>query len=403
MQGFDMRSLSDLITYQDKISELADLYKEYSNPKQTGLNTDLESHLGFVGTKQWVFTNPDIIDFNLLDAVNLNTKTWAVIINIELVHKLINLGVHPKNIFFYSDNKWRATWAQHIICGLPPENIFMLPTNRADLKSYTKMNNKKVDYVLNNVPFGMFKEFKELSLSLAKEKALIISGARDYNNSKSFENVEYYKYLGNKAFPTAQIIASLAIINPAGTADTNIVDKDGNLHTVSTSSMQAPGEDIEGWLLATEVAALNLPGYKAQMGSLYFDKVIEDPNGAPCIFTVGEANKPTEFGRTKKINSEDLKQTKGLGEHKLVISKTGTTGKLGAMKYAGPEYAVGFGTYFISFDSEQQVIEAINYCNTPAVEKLVKGVKPNTVVNGQGMWKQIPQFKYANQWIHLAS
>lgn len=121
MQGFDMRSLSDLITYQDKISELADLYKEYSNPKQTGLNTDLESHLGFVGTKQWVFTNPDIIDFNLLDAVNLNTKTWAVIINIELVHKLINLGVHPKNIFFYSDNKWRATWAQHIICGLPPE------------------------------------------------------------------------------------------------------------------------------------------------------------------------------------------------------------------------------------------------------------------------------------------
>ena len=94
--------------------------------------------------------------------------------------------------------------------------------------------------------------------------------------------------------------------------------------------------------------------------------------------------------------------TKGLGDHKLVISKTGTAGKLGAMKYADPSWAVGFGTYFVSFPTKQDVLDAIAYCQTPAVEKLVKGIKPNTVVNGVNVWKQIPHHSLESQWTHLA-
>jgi hypothetical protein len=138
------------------------------------------------------------------------------------------------------------------------------------------------------------------------------------------------------------------------------------------------------------------------MGSLYYEKVIEDPTGTNCIFTVGDADKPSVFGRTKKISTSDLTMTKGIGDHKLVISKTGTAGKLGAMKYADPSWAVGFGTYFITFSSKQDVLDAIAYCQSPAVEKLVRGVKPNTVVNGQAIWKQIPHHSLANQWTHLA-
>ena len=41
-----------------------------------------------------------------------------------------------------------------------------------------------------------------------------------------------------------------------------------------------------------------------------FEKTIEDPLGTPCIFTVGDTDKPTIFGRTKKVSKDDLVKTK---------------------------------------------------------------------------------------------
>ena len=369
-------------------------------PKPTGLKLTCVSHPAFNGCVQWHFTPEAIINFDLFNIVNLNTKTWAVLVNVEIVHYLIMRGINPENIFFYSDCQWRVEWAKKV---LDISNILMLPNckDKKEFKRYVKMTEKKVDFVLNNIPFGMFKDFKELAQKLAKEKALIISGSRDYKNSKAFENVEYYKYLG-ECFPTAQILASLAIVNPNGTTITNVIDNKGKKHPVATNNIQPPGEDIDGWLLATKVSSLKLTGYTAQMGSLYFEKTIEDPLGTPCIFTVGDTDKPTIFGRTKKVSKDDLVKTKGIGLHKLVISKTGTSGKLGAMKYAGPTWACGFGTYFIVFPSKAEVLAAIQYCESAEVTKLVKGVKPNTVVNGQAMWKQIPHHSQAAKWTHLA-
>jgi hypothetical protein len=382
------------------LDALQGAYRKFGGVKTfPGLKPACGSHSGFKGCVQWHFTPKDIIDFDLFDVVNLNTKTWAILVNVEIVHYLIMRGVDSENIFFYSDCQWRAEWAKKV---LDKSNILMLPDckDKKEFKRFIRMTEKKVDFVLNNVPFGMFKEFKELAQKLAKEKALIISGSRDYKNSKSFENVEHYKYLG-ECFPTAQILASLAIVNPTGASITNVIDNTGKMHPVATATIQPPGEDINGWLLATKVSSLKLLGYTAQMGSLYYEKTIEDPLGTPCIFTVGEADKSTVFGRTKKVNQTDLAKTKGIGLHKLVISKTGTSGKLGAMKYAGPDWAVGFGTYFIELSSEAEVQSAIQYCESPEVTKLVKGVKPNTVVNGQAMWKQIPHHSQAAKWIHL--
>jgi hypothetical protein len=392
--------LTPEIDHHEACKALKDAYRKFGGgPKQSGLKETVARHPAFAGCVQWHFTPEEIIDLDLFNVTDLNTKTWAVLINIEIVHYLLMRGVNTKNIFFYSDCLWRTEWAKTV---LDDSNILILPTqDKEEFERYIKMAEKKVDFVLNNVPFGMFKEFKKLALKLAKEKALIIAGTRDYSNRKSFENVEYYKYLG-ECFPTAQILASLAIINPAGATITNVIDKTGKIHPVATDTMQAPGEDIEGWLLATKVSYLELPGYNAQMGSLYYEKTIEDPTGTPCIFTVGESGDDNNFGRTKRINQFDLLKTKGIGLHKLVISKTGTPGKLGAMKYADPTWVCGFGTYFIVFSSKEEVLSAIQYCKSAEVTKLVKGVKPNTVVNGQAMWKQIPHHSQAAKWTHLA-
>ena len=94
-----------------------------------------------------------------------------------------------------------------------------------------------------------------------------------------------------------------------------------------------------------------------------------------------------------------MKDAVGLGEHKLLWSKTGSIGKLPAFKYGGPDVVHGFGTLSCAFDSEQEVLDTIAYLESLDVKKLVKGLKTNTVVNGVGLFKKIPLRKYKNQWI----
>ena len=340
----------------------------------------------FVGSHD-IFMPRDVVE-SCVDNLRLKkSSTVMVLFNIEFIISLVyTYNINPKNITFYSDNAIKTRIAKKL--GI---------TNVV-----TELNNdmKQHDYVLLNPPFGKFKEFKVLAQKLAKEKALIISGSRDYQTKSSFDNVEYYQYLG-PCFPSAQILASLAIVNPRGTTTTTVIDNTGTFHTVNTEDIQPPGDDVNAWLFANKVAALKLKGFEANMGSIYYEKTVDIPNGTPCIFTVGKTNEPLASGRIKNIGANDLVGTKGIGKHKLVISKTGTAGKLGAMKYAGPEYAVGFGTYFIEFSSESEVHAAIAYCESDPVKKLVKGIKPNTVVNGQSMWKKIPHITEAKKWIQL--
>jgi hypothetical protein len=405
--------IKDLKTPQEKLEQLENYYRLYSNNKGTDLKPELKNHNGFLGCLQWVFTPSEIIDINRFNVVNLNDYTWAVFINVEIIHYLEQAGIRLDNIKFYADCSWKAEWANQ---WLDQSNIIMLPTDKKELKRYIKMANKTVDFVLNNVPFGMFKEFKALAQTLAKEKALIISGSRDYHNGSAFENVETYKYLG-ACFPTAKITASLAIVNPNGVSQLSIIDGQGNVHTVASNPEVTPGDDIDVWIFATNVLNQNLPGYvNAEKGEIDRQGSTIDPTGIPVIYSAGknsedftQNNRATTLQELVKDNTKfcwaTVNQSQkdligGLGVHKVVVTHAANEpGHLGNPKYAGPDWGCGTNCWFIACKDEADARECIKYLTHPDVVKLVKGLKSSVTSNSKAVWKKIPHHSHATKWI----
>ena len=407
-----MKNLRDLKTPQEKLEALEYFYRQYGTGK--GLRADFKDHQGFVGCQQWIFTPSNIIDINRFNIVNYNDYTWAVIINVELIHKLEQLGVEVCNIKFYSDCEWKSNWA--IQMNLDPANVYTLPSDKKELRRYIKMTEKNVDFVLNNVPFGMFKEFKALGQKLARQKVLIISGSRDYHNGDAFDNVEYYQYLGS-CFPTAKITASMAIIDPNGVDHLNIIDGQGNVHRVDPNPEVTPGEDMDVWIFATDVLNKKLPGYvNAEKGQIDRKGSNIDPNGIPVIFSAGKNGE--EFSNTNRaltvadlvkdhtkfcwatIDQSQKNLIGGLGKHKVVVTHAANEpGHLGNPKYAGPDWGCGTNCWFIPCADEADARECIKYLTHPDVVKLVKGLKSSVTSNSKAVWKRIPHHSQASNWI----
>jgi hypothetical protein len=400
-------------TLEDRIDLYRSWYRKWQN---IPYNSVIDS--SFDGCSQWQFTDLDLFDINRYE---LKDKTFGIIINHEDIPQLILKGVKAEQIIFFSDCDFRTAVAEK-----ESVKVFRLPTtnNKAETKKNIEgfikeiKNMKKLNYVLNNVPFGLLKEFKALAETLAEDKALIISGSRDYHGyPELFENVELYKYLG-ACFPNAKVTASVAHINPKGVSQLKIIDKDNKEHIASPNPPIPPGDDINIWLNALNVLKLNLPGYfpGAAKGSIDRKSAKIDPNGIPVIFSAGtrgsvfdESNRATTSEQLVKDNTKycwatiDPAQAHligGLGLHKTVVTHAANEpGHLGNPKYAGPDWGCGTNCWYLPCKDEQDVAECIKYLTHPEVVKLVKGLKSSVTSNSQNVWKKIPYHSQASKWI----
>lgn len=347
-----------------------------------------------------IFMPRKLVD-NVLSNLSFNNRSILVLFNIEFVISLLyTYNVPATSITFYADHANKIKIAKNL---------------RVNVASTPKPVNMKFDYVVLNPPFGKFKEFKSLSESLAKERALIISGSRDYhNNEKAFENVEYYKYLGD-CFPTAKIVASLAIVNPAGAKTFTVEDEQGVQHTVSRNHPIPPGKNVQDYIWALNVLNLKLPGYtKFQTGSLYRKDAIFDANGVKVAFTMGRAgadfdqdnygNSYNEIQKQKTawstVSISQQKQLGGYGYHAIGISyMANETGHLGNVKYLPPDMGCGEKSYWHPVLDQKDAQEAIRYLNHPDVIRLVSVLKSSVSSNSKETFSLIPHHSQAKKWI----
>jgi len=342
---------------------------------------------------------PQPVVNKILNRIQL-TGTILVMFNIEFVISLVyNYNIDPTTITFYSDSKNKAKIA-----------------DKLKVKYITTLEkNMKFDYVLLNPPFGKFKEFKNIAQTLAKEKALIISGSRDYhNNEKAFENVEYYKYLGD-CFPTAKIVASLAIINPNGAKTFTVEDEQGVQHIVSRNHPIPPGKNIQDYIWALSILNLKLSGYnKFQTGKLYRKDAIFDATGVKVAFTMGRAgaafdqdnygNSYNEIQKQKTawstVNISQQGQLGGYGAHAIGISyMANETGHLGNVKYLPPDMGCGEKSYWHPVTDQADAQEAIRYLNHPDVVRLVSVLKSSVSSNSKETFSLVPHHSHAKKWI----
>jgi hypothetical protein len=368
---------------------------EYGN--KGDLHSDYRNNLAFDGYQQWAWTNPDCLDLPPPDVLALNS-TWAVMLNLEFVHKLLQLGLPKEHLHFFADCKFRAQWAKQY-CGLLESNVYLLPSNIKEYKEFLKPMSKKFDGVFVNPPFKYCKEFRTLAKDMSTRYVWMITKTDHMDDVRRFDDVVYFKHLGDKAFKE-QIITCSFLIDLQKSVNDNIriVDVTGNSKDVQ-SIVLPPGPSLNDWEYASKVISLGLPTYNAGGGYVGQGEATKVKfGGVKCIWRCGPVGGEFEWDM---IDNKHKDQVYGLGKHKIIVSKMTSVGNLGDVKYAPPEFGVGSTCYRVELDSKEDCEAAIEYLNTPQVKKLLKGIKTMTASSSNKIWSKIPHHSEKDKWFSI--
>ena len=348
---------------------------------------------------QWNFTPGQVFENLPKTILQLKNSLWCVIINVEVCIYLNKLGVPFENITYLADCEEREWLAK----AWRIQNIYRMKKvgKRVYITGQENMKNK-FNVSFYNSDFKDAREFRKIAEHITKDFTIEIADSKSMLGANDWNQVVEYRYLGS-VFKTAQITAVRTIRCLNGTkTKLKIVGDDIQIEIDKVPSF-VPGRNIQNYLWADNIIKKGLKTYQAEISSLTYQDAKHSETGTPTICTVsglqpGDTPMKGWPGGAKRIPDEQLDQTKGLGAHKAVISKTGTIGKFGEVKYAGPEYAVGFGSYFIRGESKDEIMCLINYINSEKVKKLISVVKNATVVNGQAIWSLIPHHSEESKW-----
>lgn len=352
---------------------------------------------------QWKFTPFSLVSrllHKLLKRKHLNKLKICVILNVENVERLLLNGVDAKNIYFVSDCEERTYLAESF--GLQDENIFKIKQvgksfylNEKD--TYTM---KHFDWGIINPDFGKTPELRRLAESICKKVYLICDTNHFSQRLQNFENVKEFENLGGGIFDDALVSVATSVIDSDSTS-VNLKIIGGNKNTtINEIPSFVPSKNINDFKWADKIMRMNLPGFDANCGDLYTGDVISPKtkeSTIPLIFTVGKENNK-EFGRMLDCDMSQIQNATGFNKHKVIFSKSTMLEKIGAIKYAGPEYGCGHNCVSIICNSKKEAIETIDYLKSDKVKRLVKTLKSFGAINTKGIFKKIPNLKCSAQW-----
>lgn len=371
-------------------------WEEIMKPKKNGGNYDRPRT-----SLQWHYT-PEAVLFefpsHLLD---LKSSRWCVIINVELCRYLINLGVPVENISYISDCEGREVLAKN--WGINDIKKIKRLGKKIYIRGQENMK-KKFNASIYNSDFKDARQFRKIAEDLSSDFTVEISDTKSMMKHSDWDKVIDYRYMGPNVFKTAQItsVRTIRDLRINSKKKIRIHGFDSSIEITDIPSF-VPGENVSDYKWADTIIKKGLKTYEAKIGKLYYQDAINIESGTPTIFTVSDIQ-PGDIpikgwsGRAKLIPNNQLGDTKGLGSHKAVVSKTGSLKKIGEVKYAGPEWAVGFGTYFVEEDSKEEILKLIDYINSDKVKRFISVIKNATVVNSQAIWSLIPHHSEDAKW-----
>lgn len=267
---------------------------------------------------------------------------------------------------------------------------------------------KKFDVIVGNPPYQdsrnklFYQDFVIKSFNLGTTVAMITpsgwvshSGKNNIFYSKVLENgLICYRFLGDKVFD-AQIITVYFICERNTKKDNVLV----NGQLVRRSDLDIlPSNDIK------IVSILNKVSEKAKLsplvfgiGNLYRKDTVLDKNGIKCIASAGKKNDDYDWNTVSKkhlINGDVL----GYGSHKVIFSGFTSIGKLGAIKYAGPDYACGAQCIFTEVKNQNEAENLIQFLESKIVKACIKELKSAVCSNSRNMLKLIPKIDLTRNW-----
>ena len=261
------------------------------------------------------------------------------------------------------------------------------------------MGLKKFDAVIVNPLWKETDKFRLLSESLTKQYVSMITGAKhlSLDFSSKWNKISEYKYLGPKVFPTVNDIVAIFVL-------INIQKEDKKLQIFCNNGQSTiimplkfmPADDIDEFEWAMNIINMDLRTYKAYRSELYESDAIKDEKGIATIFYVGYKDKG--YGLNKKISQIQHHHLKGHGKHKAIVSKRTDYKKIGVIKYAGPEWAIGNGIYFLIEDNKEEIDKLIAYFELPKMKRFIEATKNITKMNSMKVWNIIPHHSESSKW-----
>lgn len=252
---------------------------------------------------------------------------------------------------------------------------------------------RKTTYTLGSIDFGTTNNFVPFYRNLSEEVIIVTRANKHSYESNRINDIYTYRYLG----VSQQSSVPLCIMHFSRTKKTNNVRfTDGVRYVNITNPTFLPGEDLDGYLYASEVLALGLEGYKANYGTLSRETCRASRGSQLVIFGVG--TKETDYGQEFRVSKQIVSDKDGLGVHKLVVSKNGNRGQKSIIKYASPDVALGHTTLWIEL-TDPKDFKKINkvWEKEPAYDKLIRILKETSPANGLDFWSSVPNIKNLKQ------
>jgi hypothetical protein len=252
---------------------------------------------------------------------------------------------------------------------------------------------RKTTYTLGSIDFGTTNNFVPFYRNLSEEVIIVTRANKHSYESNRINDIYTYRYLG----VSQQSSVPLCIMHFSRTKKTNDVRfTDGTRYVNITNPTFLPGEDLDGYLYASEVLALGLEGYKANYGTLSRETCRASSGSQLVIFGVG--TKESDYGQEFRVSKKIVSDKDGLGVHKLVVSKNGNRGQKSIIKYASPDVALGHTTLWIEL-TDPKDFKKINkvWEKEPAYDKLIRILKETSPANGLDFWSSVPNIKNLKQ------
>lgn len=314
-----------------------------------------------------------------------------VIANMEFALVLrTKYNVDPTNITFVALCNYSHQWATDASTKILLNGMEVLD---GSTNSFLEMEFKmKFDAVIGNPPYqngtdkNFYKKFITKSRTLSDNVLLIVPSAH-FNRTSSLSDLAMYQFLNNP-FKGVQLVMS-AFLLTKGSTKVKCIGQDGTAIDVLHKDMSSmPGLDVESWYTCLSMSAKDGKGYEIETtGKLKKREAVDFAgNDITCILSPGARDK--DFV-TCKVDKQYEELIGGLGKHKVVFGADYIPGKIGPVKYAGPDLGCSARAYYIEASCYAEAQRIIEHLTSEDVNNFIKYTKTLTAKNSKRVFSTI--------------
>lgn len=343
---------------------------------------------------------PDALCFEIVEQIaksaDFTDKKFLVVDTVEFIPVLLTFGVKPCNITYVAPYVFKGQIASALGAIVIQESLLEWKTNM------------KFDVVIGNPPYQdgkdktFFQKFVNMSFKLADIVSMIIPAtwtAPSGKNKKFFstvtENIVVYKFLGRTAFPDVELSTCYFISNKADCCEIVI---NGIRSPAGTNVTYLPSGDSNISLTIIDKMKLqNQCPLIAKIGSLYRKDVQLDHTGIKCIFSAGLSGADYDWDTVSRHHLTNG-SIKGYGAHKTIFSGFTQLGKLGTVKYAGPDYACAAQCLFVEVPDENCANNLQKYLTSKIFRVVMQELKGTVKSNSRRMLASLPLVDVNRSW-----